>query len=152
MQPSSNWKKVWSAVLASFHWLPIFVRTDFKILFLVFKVLNGLAWPYLTELLHHHIPVWALMLTYQMLIKKTIKLLLKTHLFSLTFSSSRTWHHDFIFYCAATLLLLLCWLFSKRITAPFPDIFDFCRTFWDFIDSNLTLIKKNSKVEAIETN
>uniref|UniRef100_A0A3B5PWL6 Reverse transcriptase domain-containing protein n=3 Tax=Xiphophorus maculatus TaxID=8083 RepID=A0A3B5PWL6_XIPMA len=38
--------------LASLHWLPVFYRIDFKILLLTFKVLNGLAPPYLRDLLN----------------------------------------------------------------------------------------------------
>lgn len=36
-------------VLASLHWLPVCFRIDFKILLLVFKILNGLAPSYLSE-------------------------------------------------------------------------------------------------------
>lgn len=35
-------------VLASLHWLPVRFRIDFKILLLVFKILNGMAPPYLS--------------------------------------------------------------------------------------------------------
>ena len=42
-------------VLRSLHWLPVSARIDFKIL-LVFKVLNGLGPPSLTELLEPYIP------------------------------------------------------------------------------------------------
>lgn len=38
-------------VLYSFHWLPVHFRIDFKILTFVFKALNGLAPPYLSDLL-----------------------------------------------------------------------------------------------------
>ncbi len=54
------------SVLASLLWLPIHFRIDFKILLLVFKVLNGLAPPYLCELLHVHTPVKALRSSSQM--------------------------------------------------------------------------------------
>ncbi len=53
-------------VQASLHWLPVRFRIDFKILLLVFKVLNGLAPPYLCELLHVHTPVKALRSSSQM--------------------------------------------------------------------------------------
>lgn len=43
-------------VLASLHWLPIKSRIDFKILLLTFKALNGLAPPYLKDLLHPYTP------------------------------------------------------------------------------------------------
>ena len=43
-------------VLRSSHWLPVSVRFDFKILLLVFKVLNGLGSLYLNELLRPYIP------------------------------------------------------------------------------------------------
>ena len=43
-------------VLRSLHWLPVSARIDFKILLLVFKVLNGLGPLYLSELLRPHIP------------------------------------------------------------------------------------------------
>ncbi len=38
-------------VLYSLHWLPVHFRIDFKILMFVFKALNGLAPPYLSDLL-----------------------------------------------------------------------------------------------------
>ena len=41
-----------SSLLAQLHWLPITYRIKFKILLLTFKCLNGLAPPYLSELLH----------------------------------------------------------------------------------------------------
>lgn len=41
-----------SPVLRSLHWLPIQFRIDFKLPLLTFKSLNGLATPYLSELLH----------------------------------------------------------------------------------------------------
>lgn len=37
-------------ILFSLHWLPIRYRIDFKILLFVFKSLNGLAPPYLSDL------------------------------------------------------------------------------------------------------
>ena len=40
----------------SLHWLPVSARIDFKILLLVFKVLNGLGPLHLSELLRPHIP------------------------------------------------------------------------------------------------
>ena len=43
-------------VLASLHWLPIKFRIDFKVLLITFKALNGLAPPYLKDLLHPYIP------------------------------------------------------------------------------------------------
>uniref|UniRef100_A0A8C1UC21 Reverse transcriptase domain-containing protein n=1 Tax=Cyprinus carpio TaxID=7962 RepID=A0A8C1UC21_CYPCA len=38
-------------ILSSLHWLPVSFRVDFKILLFVFKALNGLAPPYITEML-----------------------------------------------------------------------------------------------------
>lgn len=38
-------------VLSSLHWLPVAFRIDFKILVFVFKALNGLGPPYLSDLL-----------------------------------------------------------------------------------------------------
>ena len=38
-------------VLFTLHWLPVRFRIDFKILFFVFKALNGLAPEYLSEIL-----------------------------------------------------------------------------------------------------
>ena len=46
-------------VLASLHWLPIQFHIDFKVL-LTFKALNGLAPPYLKDLLQPYIPAWSL--------------------------------------------------------------------------------------------
>ena len=43
-------------ILASLHWLPVHFRVHFKILLFVFKSLNGLAPPYLSELLHPYAP------------------------------------------------------------------------------------------------
>ena len=43
-------------VLRSLHWRPVSARIDFKILLLVFKVLNGLGPLYLCELLEPYIP------------------------------------------------------------------------------------------------
>ena len=47
-------------VLASLHWLPVKFRIDFKILLIAFKSINGLAPPYLTELVQRHNPARAL--------------------------------------------------------------------------------------------
>lgn len=47
-------------VLRSLHWLPIQFRIDFKLLLLTFKSLNGLAPPYLSELLHPYTPTHSL--------------------------------------------------------------------------------------------
>ena len=41
-------------VLAQLHWLPVKFRIDFKILLFVFKALNGLAPPYIVEMLSPH--------------------------------------------------------------------------------------------------
>jgi hypothetical protein len=49
-----------SPILASLHWLPIRFRIDFKISLFTFKALNGLAPPYLAELLHPYTPARAL--------------------------------------------------------------------------------------------
>ena len=43
-------------ILASLHWLPVHFRVHFKILLFVFKSLNGLTPPYLSELLHAYAP------------------------------------------------------------------------------------------------
>ena len=49
-----------SPVLCSLHWLPVRYRVDFKILMFAFKALNGLAPPYLSEILSVHRPNRAL--------------------------------------------------------------------------------------------
>ena len=51
-----NWSKYDSATkaLAELHILPVYVRSEFKILVLVFKCLHGLAPVYLTDLLKVH--------------------------------------------------------------------------------------------------
>ena len=49
-----------TTILASLHWLPVHFRDHFKILLFVFKSLNGLASPYLSELLHPYTPAWSL--------------------------------------------------------------------------------------------
>ena len=43
-------------VLASLHWLPIKFCIDFKVLLITFKAVDGLAPPYLKDLLHPYIP------------------------------------------------------------------------------------------------
>uniref|UniRef100_A0A3P9MP71 Reverse transcriptase domain-containing protein n=1 Tax=Oryzias latipes TaxID=8090 RepID=A0A3P9MP71_ORYLA len=54
---TGTWKREHiTPVLASLHWLPVHFRVRFKILLFVFKSLNGLAPPYLSELLHLHSP------------------------------------------------------------------------------------------------
>ncbi len=45
-----------SPILASLPWLPIHFRINFKILLFTFKSLNGLAPPYLSELLQPYTP------------------------------------------------------------------------------------------------
>lgn len=45
-----------TSVLRCLHWLPVKFRTDFKVLLLAFKAINGLAPFYFTELLHAHAP------------------------------------------------------------------------------------------------
>lgn len=47
-------------ILASLHWLPVKFRIDFKILLFVFKALNGLAPPYISDLIHIYTPARAL--------------------------------------------------------------------------------------------
>lgn len=49
-----------SPILASLHWLPVRFRINFKVLLFVFKALNGLAPPYLSELVHFYMPGRAL--------------------------------------------------------------------------------------------
>ena len=43
-------------ILKELHWLPIKYRIDFKVILLTFKALNGLAPPYLSELLSPYQP------------------------------------------------------------------------------------------------
>ncbi|XP_068191806.1 uncharacterized protein [Antennarius striatus] len=47
-------------VLAALHWLPIHVRSDFKVLLLTYKSLNGLAPTYLSDLVKPYTPTRAL--------------------------------------------------------------------------------------------
>lgn len=56
-------------ILASLHWLPVHFRVHFKILLFVFKSLNGLAPPYLTELLCPHAPARCLRSADQLLLE-----------------------------------------------------------------------------------
>ncbi len=49
-----------SPILASLHWLPVHFKIQFKILLFVFKSLNGLAPPYISELLHPYMPTHSL--------------------------------------------------------------------------------------------
>ena len=43
-------------VIKSLHWLPVKQRIEFKILLLVFKSLNGLAPPYISDLIYFYDP------------------------------------------------------------------------------------------------
>lgn len=54
--------------LATLHWLPVCFRIEFKIVLIVFKILNGLSPSYLSELLHVHTPIKALRSSNQMLL------------------------------------------------------------------------------------
>ena len=56
-------------ILASLHWLPVHFRVHFKILIFVFKSLNGLAPPYLSELLHPYAPARSLRSADQLLLE-----------------------------------------------------------------------------------
>ena len=56
-------------VLASLHWLPVHFRVHFKILLFVFKSLNGLAPPYLSELLHPYAATRSLRSANQLLLE-----------------------------------------------------------------------------------
>ncbi|XP_032879310.1 uncharacterized protein LOC116974699, partial [Amblyraja radiata] len=56
-------------ILASLHWLPVHFRVHFKILLFVFKSLNGLAPPYLSELLHLYAPARCLRSADQLLLE-----------------------------------------------------------------------------------
>uniref|UniRef100_A0A667Z0D5 Reverse transcriptase domain-containing protein n=1 Tax=Myripristis murdjan TaxID=586833 RepID=A0A667Z0D5_9TELE len=47
-------------ILASLHWLPVHIRSDFKVLLLTYKILNGFAPSYLSDLLKPYIPSRAL--------------------------------------------------------------------------------------------
>lgn len=55
-------------VLASLHWLPINFRIQFKIVLISFKCMNGLAPPYLSELLQLHTTARALRSSNQLLL------------------------------------------------------------------------------------
>jgi len=57
-----------SPILSSLHWLPIYHRIHFKILLFVFKGLNGLAPPYISELLHPYRPTRSLRSADQLLL------------------------------------------------------------------------------------
>ncbi len=56
-------------MLRSLHWLPVRYHVDFKIIFLIFKSLNGLAPPYLSDLLTEHCPVVSLRSSNQRLLR-----------------------------------------------------------------------------------
>ena len=56
-------------VLASLHWLPVLFRIHFKILLFAFKSLNGLAPPYLSELLQPYTPARTLRSADQLLLR-----------------------------------------------------------------------------------
>lgn len=56
-------------ILASLHWLPVHFRIDFKTLLFVYKCLNGLAPPYLTDLLHPYTPTRCLRSADQLLLE-----------------------------------------------------------------------------------
>ena len=48
------WRAHGSPLLAQLHWLPIEKRIQFKTLLYVFKCLNGIAPPYLSDMFHLH--------------------------------------------------------------------------------------------------
>ncbi|XP_034562467.1 uncharacterized protein LOC117829052, partial [Notolabrus celidotus] len=56
-------------ILASLHWLPVHFRVHFKIILFVFKSLNGLAPPYLSELIHLYAPARCLRSADQLLLE-----------------------------------------------------------------------------------
>ena len=43
-------------VLASLHWLPVHVRSDFKVLLMIYKIVNGYSPSYLSDLLKSYTP------------------------------------------------------------------------------------------------
>lgn len=45
-----------SQILSTLHWFPVCYRTDLKMLLLMFNCLNGLAPPYLSDLLQPYVP------------------------------------------------------------------------------------------------
>ena len=47
-------------VMRDLHWLPVDKRIEFKILFLCYKCVNGLAPPYLSDLLSKYVPTRSL--------------------------------------------------------------------------------------------
>uniref|UniRef100_A0A3Q3D4C8 Uncharacterized protein n=1 Tax=Hippocampus comes TaxID=109280 RepID=A0A3Q3D4C8_HIPCM len=49
-----------TSTLASLHWLPVHFRVLFKIVLFIFKSLNDLAPPYLSELIRPNTPSWRL--------------------------------------------------------------------------------------------
>ncbi len=55
-------------VLFSLHWLPVRFQIEFKLLLFVFKSLNGLAPPYLADLLKRHTPTRSLRSSDQLLL------------------------------------------------------------------------------------
>ena len=65
-------------LLIELHWLPVEQRIIFKILLCTFKVVNGLAPSYLSELLEGYVPRRMLRSSTQLLLHET-KFNLKTH-------------------------------------------------------------------------
>ena len=68
-KPARTVRHVWSPVftrdhikpvLMILHWLPVEQRIQYKLLIQVYKVLNGLAPEYITDLLHAYVPTRAL--------------------------------------------------------------------------------------------
>ena len=106
-----------SPILASLHWLPVQFWIHFEILLFAFKSLNGLAPPYLSELLHPHIPTHSLRSDYQLLLSvpKSKRKLRGDHAFAVSAPKFRM-------ICLCTLNRpLLCWFlnhFSKPISSP----------------------------------
>ena len=49
-----------TSVLASLHWLPVQVRADFKVLLLTYKIVNGTAPLYLSDLVKPYVPARSL--------------------------------------------------------------------------------------------
>ena len=66
-------------VLKNLHWLPVRQRIDYKIIFMVFKCLNGFAPEYLSDLIAPYVPARALRSADHHLLKLPGKTRLKTY-------------------------------------------------------------------------
>lgn len=108
-------------ILPSLHWLPVHHRIHFKILLFAFKCLNGLAPPYISELLHPYRPTRSLRSADQLLLSapKTKRKLKGDRAFAV--AAPKLWNDLPLHIRQASSLSVLS-LFLKPTSFPWPLI------------------------------